>query len=48
MSNSEQPVLDAIDELVDWQLEEGRKREEETDMTEIADSAPCSGSSSPE
>jgi hypothetical protein len=25
--NPEQPVLDAIDELVDWQIEEGRKRE---------------------
>lgn len=27
--NSEQPVLDAISELVDWQLEEGRKREDD-------------------
>lgn len=26
-ANPEQPVLDAIAELVDWQLEEGRRRE---------------------
>lgn len=26
MTNPEQPVLDAIAELVDWQLEEGRRR----------------------
>lgn len=26
MSNPEQPILDAIDELVDWQMEEGRRR----------------------
>lgn len=25
-ANPEQPILDAIDELVEWQLEEGRKR----------------------
>lgn len=26
MSNPEQPILDAIDELVEWQMEEGRRR----------------------
>ncbi|WP_305780035.1 hypothetical protein [Nocardia nova] len=37
--NPEQHVLDAIDELVDWQLEEGHRRGDGPDA-EIEDSTP--------